>query len=77
MLLADLDQVDRPRESRLVEVRRVAGGDGHAPHGIEPALDFVVHVLAAHDLPSFMALRPLFLVSVAGPRVTDQASEDW
>ena len=27
MLLADLDQVDRPRESRLVRVRRVAAAD--------------------------------------------------
>ena len=31
--------------------------DEHPSHGIEPALDVVVHVLAAHDLPSFLALR--------------------
>jgi hypothetical protein len=30
VLLADLDQVDRPRESCLVRVRRVATGDDHA-----------------------------------------------
>ena len=49
MLLADLDHVDGPRESRLVRVRRVTADDGHAPRGIEPALGVVVHVLAAHD----------------------------
>ena len=49
MLLADLDQVDGPRESSLVRVRRVAADDEHTPRGIEPALDLVVHVLAAHD----------------------------
>jgi hypothetical protein len=58
MLLADLDQVDRPREARLVGVRRVAADDEHAPHGIESALDVVVHVLAAHvyALPSLVPL---------------------
>ena len=48
MLLTDLDQVDGPREPRLVRVRRVAPDDEHAPRGIEPALDVVVDVLAAH-----------------------------
>jgi hypothetical protein len=33
----------------LVGVRRVTAADEHAPRGIEPALDVVVHVLAAHD----------------------------
>jgi hypothetical protein len=51
VLLADLDQVDGPRKSRLVGVGRIATGDEHAPSGIEPALDVVVHVLAAHDPP--------------------------
>jgi hypothetical protein len=58
VLLADLNQVDRPRESRLVEVRRVAGGDGHAPHGIEHALDFVVHVLAPRGQRSLRHAYP-------------------
>jgi hypothetical protein len=49
MLLAYLDQVDGPRESRLVGVRWVATDDEHAPRGIEPALGVVVHMLAAHD----------------------------
>jgi len=49
MLRADLDQVDGPRESGLVRVRRVAADDEHTPRGIEPALDVVVHVLAADD----------------------------
>jgi hypothetical protein len=49
VLLADLDHVDGPRESRLVGVRWVATADEHAARGIEPALDVVVHVLAAHD----------------------------
>jgi hypothetical protein len=49
VLLADLDQVDGPGESRLVGIRRVARADKHAPRGIEPALDVVVHVLAADD----------------------------
>jgi hypothetical protein len=49
VFFADLDQVDGPRESRLVGVRRVATADEHAPRGIEPALVVVVHVLAAHD----------------------------
>jgi hypothetical protein len=49
MLLADLDHVDGPRESRLIRVWRVATADEHAPRGIEPALDVVVHVLASHD----------------------------
>jgi hypothetical protein len=31
VLLADLDQVDGPRESRLVGVRRVRADDEHAP----------------------------------------------
>ena len=48
MLLADLNQVDGPRESRLIGVRRVAAGDEHAPRGIHPALGVVVHVLASH-----------------------------
>ena len=48
MLLADLDHVDRPGESRLVGVRRVPTDDEHAPRGIGPALDVVVHVLASH-----------------------------
>ena len=47
VLLADLDHVDGPRESRLVGVRWVATDDEHAPRGIEPALDVVVHVLAS------------------------------
>ena len=51
VLLADLNHVDRPRESRLVGVRRVATDDEHAPRGIEPALGVVVYVLAAHDSP--------------------------
>jgi hypothetical protein len=46
VLLADLDHVDGPRESRLIRVRRVATPDEHTPRGIEPALDVVVHVLA-------------------------------
>jgi hypothetical protein len=49
VLLADLHHVDGPSESRLVRVRRVTTADEHAPRGIEPALDVVVHVLAAHD----------------------------
>ena len=48
VLLTDLDQVDRSRESRLVRVRWIATADEHAPRGIEPALDLVVHMLAAH-----------------------------
>ena len=48
MLLADLDHVACPRESSLVGVRWVATADGHAPRGIEPALDVVVDVLASH-----------------------------
>jgi hypothetical protein len=48
MLLADLDRVDGPRESRLVGVRRVTTANDHTPRGIEPALDVVVHVLASH-----------------------------
>ena len=53
MLVADLDYVDGPRESRLVRVRWVTTADEHAPRGIEPASDVVVHVLAAHDhIPS-------------------------
>lgn len=38
-----------PRESRLVGVRWVATSHHYAPHRIEPALNVVVHVLAAHD----------------------------
>jgi hypothetical protein len=51
VLLADLDQVDGPREPRLVGVRRIAAGDEYAPDGIHPALGVAVsvHVLAAHD----------------------------
>ena len=37
MLLADLDHVDGPRESRLVRVGWIAAGDEQAPRGIEPA----------------------------------------
>jgi hypothetical protein len=48
VLLADLDQVDGPRESRLVGVRRVTRGDEYAPRGIQPALDVIVHMLTAH-----------------------------
>jgi hypothetical protein len=48
VFLADLDQVDGPGEPRLIGVRRVAAGDEHAPLGIKPALDVVVHVLASH-----------------------------
>ena len=51
MLLADLNQVDGPCESRLVGIRWIAAGDEYAPDGIHPALDVVVHVLAAHDSP--------------------------
>lgn len=51
VLLADLDEVDGPRESRLVGVRWVATGYDHAPGGIEPALDVVVYVLASHVYP--------------------------
>ena len=54
MLLADLDQVDGPREPRLVGVRGVATADEHAPRCIEPALGVVVHVLASHA----RSLRP-------------------
>jgi len=54
VLLADLDQVDGSRESRLVGVRRVTGGDEYAPRGVEPALGVVVHVLTAHDFPFFL-----------------------
>ena len=50
MLLADLDQVDGPGESRLIWVRGVASRDDHSPGGIEPALELVVDVLAAHVL---------------------------
>jgi hypothetical protein len=50
VLLADLDEVDGPRESRLIGVRWVAAGDVHAPRGIHPALAVGVHVLAAQDL---------------------------
>ena len=49
VLFADLDHVYRPSESRLVGVRWVATPDGHAPRGIEPALDVLVDVLEAHD----------------------------
>jgi hypothetical protein len=49
MLFADLDRVDRPRESRLVRVRRVTTADEHAARGIHPALDVVVHALAPDD----------------------------
>ena len=56
MLLADLDQVDGPRESGLVRVRRVATGDEHAPRGIEPALDVGVHMLAADDSSPLLRL---------------------
>jgi hypothetical protein len=34
VLVADLDQVDRPSESRLVGVRRVTTADEHAPTGL-------------------------------------------
>ena len=51
VLVADLDDVDGPRESRLVGVRRVATADDHAPRGIDPALDVVVHVLASDVYP--------------------------
>jgi hypothetical protein len=51
VLVADLDHVDGPRESRLVRVRRVATADEHTPRGIEPALDVVVHVMASHVYP--------------------------
>jgi hypothetical protein len=37
VLLADLDHVDGPRESRLVRVGWIAAGDEQAPRGIEPA----------------------------------------
>jgi len=49
VLVADLDYVDGPRESRLVRVRWVAAGDEYTPRGIEPALDVVIDVLASHD----------------------------
>jgi hypothetical protein len=49
VLPAYLDHVDRPRESGLIGVRWVTTADEHAPRCIEPALDVVVHVLAAHD----------------------------
>jgi hypothetical protein len=51
VLLADLHQVDRPGESRLIGVRWVAAADQHAAFGIEPALEVVVHVLASHAYP--------------------------
>jgi hypothetical protein len=66
VLLADLDAVDGPGESRLIGVRRIATVDEHAPRGIEPALDVVVHVLASmiyarlldvHDLNPQQAVR--------------------
>jgi hypothetical protein len=41
MLLTDLDHGERPREPRLVRVRRVVTGDEHAPRGIHPVLDVV------------------------------------
>ena len=47
VLLADLDHVDGPGESRLVGVRRVATDDEHPPRGVEPALGVVVHALAS------------------------------
>ena len=49
--LQTLDRVNRPSESRLIGVRWVTTDDEHAPHGIEPALDVVVHALASHDPP--------------------------
>ena len=30
-------------------VRWIAAADGHAPHGVHPALDVVIYVLASHD----------------------------
>jgi hypothetical protein len=38
VFLADLDEIDRPRESRLVGIR-ITTVDVQAPRGIEPALD--------------------------------------
>jgi hypothetical protein len=58
---ADLDHVDGPRESRLVRVRRVATADEHAPRGIEPALDVVVHVMASHVYPLPQSGEPRLL----------------
>jgi hypothetical protein len=59
VLLADLDQVDGPRESRLVGVRRVTATDEHAPFGIEPALEVVVHVCWHRmSTPPYGALSP-------------------
>jgi hypothetical protein len=46
---ADLDRVDGPSESGLVGVWWVATDDEHAPRGIEPALEVVVHALAANE----------------------------
>jgi hypothetical protein len=48
VLLADLDPVNGPRETRLVGVRRVATADEHPARGIHRALGVVVHVLAFH-----------------------------
>jgi hypothetical protein len=44
-----VDRTSGSRESRLVRVRGIAAADEHAPLGIDPALDVVVYVLAAHD----------------------------
>jgi hypothetical protein len=65
VLLADLNQVDGPRESRLVGVRWVAKCDEHAPFGIEPALNVVVHVLASHVYP-FPRRFPIAIPSRGG-----------
>jgi hypothetical protein len=67
VLLADLDQANRPRESRLVGVRRVAAADENTPLGVEPALGVVVYVLA-YLYP--FALRPPGFVTQARARST-------
>jgi hypothetical protein len=58
VLVADLDDVDGPCEPRLVRVRRITAADAHASLGVEPALDFVLYVLASHLSPFPEALVP-------------------
>lgn len=55
MLVADLDHVDGPIESRLVGVSWVAAADEHAPRRVHPALEVVVHVLASAHFSFFLS----------------------
>jgi hypothetical protein len=68
VLLADLDQVDGPRESRMVRVRWFAGGDPSRLQGAELGEE-------RHSLPA--PLARVFSQRPPGALGLDQSTESW